>query len=465
MRGMHLIRHWAATQTTVALFSGEAELGGIAKGLSQGLGLRSIASDLGITLALRLRTDATAAIGMSRRLGVGKVRHLDTSLLWVQERVRSGEVSIEKIPGPQNPGDALTKYWLGPELRGHFSRMNVEICEGRPPSAPKLTSSLSADLSHVQKIVSIERDLDMQRRRHYQDEHRYHEKAEQQDACQELFDQETQSCSSISSLPSQRSHVPCHECGVLQPKQADVCGVCEVGLWMAARPRSSGLPRGTCGKVSTLAPVGGHDGWGQVRGKPNTFPRSPGPVAADAHPGLPRGSRGKYSPPGPLRPSGVDLGKVPTHGRQGLLYSENVSGPDDHTIYLANALDDSEVLFDFASSNFFHAKISYDHRTHFDLEDLASSPFCHGALSNSFCSCCLRTPGKTGFQRLDPRALDLKTAILSWDEANNIFSDLFAPDGHYEFVNAYDYFNESLAGFGTKKRRNEKDERCHCKYV
>ena len=66
MRGTHCLRHWSSTQSTVALSSGEAELGGIAKGLSQGIGLRSMGADLGISLSLELCTDATAAMGMCR---------------------------------------------------------------------------------------------------------------------------------------------------------------------------------------------------------------------------------------------------------------------------------------------------------------------------------------------------------------------------------------------------------------
>ena len=92
--------------------------------------MRSIASDLGIQLSLRLLTDATAAMGMSRRLGVGKIRHLDTSLLWVQQKIRSGEVILEKVPGPENPGDALTQYLSGPELNAHLARMGLELEQG-----------------------------------------------------------------------------------------------------------------------------------------------------------------------------------------------------------------------------------------------------------------------------------------------------------------------------------------------
>ena len=49
-RGRHLIKHWADTQATVALSSGEAELGGICKGASACLGLVSVARDLGAQL-------------------------------------------------------------------------------------------------------------------------------------------------------------------------------------------------------------------------------------------------------------------------------------------------------------------------------------------------------------------------------------------------------------------------------
>ena len=48
MRGLHSLKHWSLTQTTIALSSGEAELGGICRGASLALGLQSLASDVGI---------------------------------------------------------------------------------------------------------------------------------------------------------------------------------------------------------------------------------------------------------------------------------------------------------------------------------------------------------------------------------------------------------------------------------
>ena len=77
--GPHSVQHWSKTQSTVSLSSGEAELRGICDGVSQGLGLQSICRDLGFSYKLRIHSDATAAIGIARRRGMGKIRHLDCS--------------------------------------------------------------------------------------------------------------------------------------------------------------------------------------------------------------------------------------------------------------------------------------------------------------------------------------------------------------------------------------------------
>ena len=82
MLGSHLIKTWSNTQKVVALSSGEAELMGILRGASEALGLQSIAADLGISLEVSVHADSSAAIGICRRTGIGKVRHLATGQLW-----------------------------------------------------------------------------------------------------------------------------------------------------------------------------------------------------------------------------------------------------------------------------------------------------------------------------------------------------------------------------------------------
>ena len=61
-----------------------------------------------------IKSDATAAIGMVHRLGLGKVRHLAMGDLWIQHHVRLVKIRVSKKSGLENPSDAQTKYF-GPE--------------------------------------------------------------------------------------------------------------------------------------------------------------------------------------------------------------------------------------------------------------------------------------------------------------------------------------------------------------
>lgn len=84
---------WVATQKVVTLSSGEAELAGLVKGFAESLGLQSLALDLGFEVHVRVYADSSAAIGVCNRSGIGRVRHLAVGQLWIQEKVRSGEIA------------------------------------------------------------------------------------------------------------------------------------------------------------------------------------------------------------------------------------------------------------------------------------------------------------------------------------------------------------------------------------
>ena len=94
---------------TIALSIGEAELGATTKGAAEGEGILSILRDFGLDAKPRLLSDASAAIGITQRLGLGKVRHLSVQDLWIQQKVRRKELDVEKPPGETNPSDLMTK--------------------------------------------------------------------------------------------------------------------------------------------------------------------------------------------------------------------------------------------------------------------------------------------------------------------------------------------------------------------
>jgi hypothetical protein len=136
MIGGHCVKHSSKTQTTVSLSSGEAELHGICAGTAMGLGLQSLAKDLGFNYEVRIHSDATAAIGIARRRGLGKIRHLDCSDLWIQEKVRNKQVSLHKVLGTENPADAFTKHVDRAILTAAMMKINVRKASGRPAAAP-----------------------------------------------------------------------------------------------------------------------------------------------------------------------------------------------------------------------------------------------------------------------------------------------------------------------------------------
>ena len=59
---------------------------------------------------LRLCTDSSAAVGICSRQGLGKLRHLECTSPWIQQRIRHGELEVRKIAGEFKPADLYTKH-------------------------------------------------------------------------------------------------------------------------------------------------------------------------------------------------------------------------------------------------------------------------------------------------------------------------------------------------------------------
>ena len=56
-----------------------------------------------------LRSDSVAGRGMVRRQGLGRVRHLETQYLWIQQKLAEQWFKMGPIAGLINPGDIGTK--------------------------------------------------------------------------------------------------------------------------------------------------------------------------------------------------------------------------------------------------------------------------------------------------------------------------------------------------------------------
>ena len=103
----------SSTQVPISLSSAEAEFYGLVKAGSRGIGIFNLAKDFGFDklglLDLELLSDSSSAIGVAIRRGVGKIRHLETGSLWLQQAVAQKRFLVTKVDGKKNVADILTK--------------------------------------------------------------------------------------------------------------------------------------------------------------------------------------------------------------------------------------------------------------------------------------------------------------------------------------------------------------------
>eukprot|EP00971_Amphidinium_carterae_P334642 6470035-Amphidinium_carterae.1 len=143
MMGKHLIKFSVATQSTPALSSGEAEYVANVKGASMALGMRSMTKDFGVDLPIKLHTDSAASKGIASRIGLGKVRHLDTALLWLQHHVNKQHISMIKVAGGSNVADLGTKDLDAQKMCLCMKGMGFVELSGKHPKALAVNKGLS----------------------------------------------------------------------------------------------------------------------------------------------------------------------------------------------------------------------------------------------------------------------------------------------------------------------------------
>ena len=163
--GSHILKTWSSTQPTISLSSGEAEFYGVVRASGAALGQQSLFRDLGVELQVCVWTDSTAAVGISTRQGLGKLRHIDTHTLWIQERVRNKSLKLRKVRGDCNPADLLTKHMPSREKLTQLVQLfGCAFIDGRAASAPLLRRRKPEELAgrgFADDEVDIVKDSDM----------------------------------------------------------------------------------------------------------------------------------------------------------------------------------------------------------------------------------------------------------------------------------------------------------------
>ena len=119
-------------QRVQALSSAEAEFYAAVMGVAEAMHLQQVLGWLGEFHRLEVFSDSSAARSVLSREGVGKIRHLEVKLLWIQSLVKDGRLLVSKVNGNDNVADIGTKP-LGPMLFAKHRR-SMGLIEGPLPN-------------------------------------------------------------------------------------------------------------------------------------------------------------------------------------------------------------------------------------------------------------------------------------------------------------------------------------------
>ena len=119
-------------QASVALSSCEVEVIAASEGIKEALLLQEVLLLAGLGHnVIEVLVDSSAAHAFFHRRGVGRMKHMDSRVLWLQDLIAARGVKLKKIPRTQNLADMLTHTPSAKELEVSLPLMGLRCCSDR----------------------------------------------------------------------------------------------------------------------------------------------------------------------------------------------------------------------------------------------------------------------------------------------------------------------------------------------
>lgn len=122
----------------MALSSAESELYALVKASSETFGVLTMMKEWDLSVSGEVMGDASAALGIIGREGLGKIRHIEVSHFWLQNMSSEKRMKYTKALGTKNPADMLTKELSRVKINEILTAIIAMHIEGKPESAPQL---------------------------------------------------------------------------------------------------------------------------------------------------------------------------------------------------------------------------------------------------------------------------------------------------------------------------------------
>ena len=129
MSGKHCMKTLSSTQGAVALSRAEAGFYAVIEAIVRAKGVFNVMKEIGLVITdqIHLFTDSNAAKSLVSRRGLGKMKPLEIWDLWLQRQVGLGKVIVNKVDGPRNPADLMTKFLKRWEIELRLKLMGIRI--------------------------------------------------------------------------------------------------------------------------------------------------------------------------------------------------------------------------------------------------------------------------------------------------------------------------------------------------
>ena len=99
---------YSRKQASVALSSCEAEVMAASESIKEALLLQEVLMFVGLGhYEIEIKEDRSAAHAFFHKRGVGRMKHIDSRILWLQDLITAGGARLKKIPRTQNLADTI----------------------------------------------------------------------------------------------------------------------------------------------------------------------------------------------------------------------------------------------------------------------------------------------------------------------------------------------------------------------
>lgn len=105
-------------------------------------------------LPIESRVDASVARQFVHRKGAGRMKHIDTRLMWLQQAQEEGKFGVKKIPREINISDMLTHAPSALELKKFLPEMGIYPLECSDGAYEMVKSVLAKNPLIEQKVAA-----------------------------------------------------------------------------------------------------------------------------------------------------------------------------------------------------------------------------------------------------------------------------------------------------------------------